>query len=58
MRLPHHYHQSAHYQLVLRLRVRVRSLVVQPVVLAGLVQPVLVVGLVGLCPLPGLVPQG
>ena len=41
-----------------RLRVQVRLLVVQPVVLAGLVQPVLLVGLVGLCLLPGVVPQG
>ena len=41
-----------------RLRVQVRLLVVQPVLLAGLVQPVLLVGLVGLCLLPGVVPQG
>ena len=58
MRLPHRYHQAAHYQLVVRLRVQVRLLVVQPVLLVGLVQPVLVVGLVGLCLLPGVVPQG
>ena len=57
MRLPHHYHQSAHYQQAVQLRLRVRSLVVQPVLLAGLVQLVLLVGLVGLCPLPGVVPQ-
>ena len=49
MRLPHRYHQSAHYQLAVPVRVRVRSLVVQAV---------LVVGLVGLCLLPGVVPQG
>ena len=41
----------------MQVRVWVRLLVVQPVLLVGLVQLVLLVGLVGLCPLPGVVPQ-